>query len=75
MLSPFVKTYDENQMGTIAKVHVTGFFFLYFPEDGLWYFMQIVSYGRRQFVWNDKTCFLEKKKQKKKKNKKNIFNL
>ena len=35
-------------------------FFLFFPENRIWHFMQIVSNGWRQFEWNIKTCFLGK---------------
>ena len=31
--------------------------FLFFPENRIWHFMQIV---RRQFAWNVKSCFLGK---------------
>ena len=40
------------------------FFFFFFSQElrGI-HCMQIVSLGRRQFAWNVKTCFLEKKEK------------
>ena len=34
--------------------------FLYFQENRIWHFMQIVSW--RQFAWNVKACFLKERK-------------
>ena len=35
-------------------------FFLFFPGNRIWHFVQIVSAGWRQFVWNVNSCFLGK---------------
>ena len=42
------------------------FFFLLFPENRIWHFMQIVSFFWRHFTWNIKSCFAGN-------NKKNIW--
>ena len=38
-------------------------FFLFFPENRIWHFMQTVSKWR-QFAWNVKSCFWGKKRRK-----------
>ena len=64
MLSPFVKTYDENQMGTIAKVHVTGFFSYIFQKMGFDISCKLSPTDGDNLYEMTKPVFWKKKKKK-----------